>query len=47
MKEFFIVSCLVYNLALMGLFAYLVTVHDWSAWWFLAVLALHASVTKE
>lgn len=47
MKGFIVFSCLVYNLALMGLFAYLVTVHDWSAWWFLAVVVLCVSNVKE
>ena len=43
MKSAVSIACLAYNFAVVALFAYLVTVHDWSAWWFVAVVFLMAS----
>lgn len=35
----------VYNLALLGGTAYLVTAHGWSGWWFLLAVALFKTVS--
>lgn len=42
-----LIACLAYNFSLVALFAYLVTVHDWSAWWFIAVIMLMASSSSD
>lgn len=43
-KAFAILAVLLYNLALVAGFAYLVAAHGWSGWWFLGVMMLLAEM---
>ena len=39
-----VIAILIYNFAIIALTAYLVAVHDWNPWWFLAAIMVMLTV---